>query len=58
MDLQRPVENIKYKGEKKEVPQRTLTILPKFNNSSIRESTYGIFLYGKNPHPLYKVNIE
>lgn len=57
MDLQRLVENIKC-NEEKGVPQHTLTIMPKFNNSSIREPTYIFFLYGKNPYPLYKVNIE
>lgn len=41
----------------KEVPQRKLTILPKFNNSLIRESTYIIFLYGTNPDQ-WKVNTE
>lgn len=47
----------KYQMQWKEVPQRKLTILPKFNNSLIRESTYIIFLYGTNPDQ-WKVNTE
>lgn len=55
-DLQRLVENIK-RSEEKEIPQLRLTILPKFNNSLIKDSTYVSFLEGKNPDQLHKVII-
>lgn len=46
MGLQEQVENIMH-VEEKEIPQLTLTILPEFDNFSIRNSAHLIFLQGK-----------